>query len=137
MILGLGVDLLGTARAARARADLGADFARQFCTAAELADCAAAREPARAEALRFAAKEALFKAFALAERDGATWREAEVESAGGAPPRLRLHGRLAALATARGVRRVHLALTSAPGLAAAAVLLEGELPAPDPEETSR
>ncbi|HSM52212.1 MAG TPA: 4'-phosphopantetheinyl transferase superfamily protein [Thermoanaerobaculia bacterium] len=137
MILGVGVDLLGVARCERAAADLGADFARDFCTPAELAACAASREPPREQALRFAAKEALFKALALAERDGSTWREAEVESTVASPPRLRLHGRLAELARARGVCRIHLALTAAPGLAAAAVLLEGEPLEPNPEETSR
>lgn len=137
MILGVGVDLLGVARCERAAAEHGADFARAFCTPAELDACAASREAPREQALRFAAKEALFKALALADRDGATWREAEVESVATSPPRLRLHGRLAALARSRGVRRVHLALTAAPGLAAAAVLLEGEPPESHPEETPR
>lgn len=137
MIVGIGIDLLGVARCQRAAGELGAGFAREFCTPAELAACAAAPAPARAQALRFAAKEALFKALALAERDGASWREVEVESSPETPPRLRLHGRLAALAAARGVSRIHLALATAPGLAAATVLLEGPTRPPLPEETSR
>ncbi|MGC6440613.1 MAG: holo-ACP synthase [Candidatus Puniceispirillaceae bacterium] len=87
MILGLGHDICDMRRIAKIRARFGARFEAQILTQAELAEMQS-RQPARQDAylaLRFAAKEAVYKAFAKLDQSGLCWQDCEVISGGGAP----------------------------------------------------
>src|SRR5436309_3141195 len=75
-------------------------------------------------AARFAAKEAAMKALGTGWAQGVAWRDFEVVRARGAPPRLVLHGRAAALARRRGMVRWLLALTHTGESALASVVVE-------------
>ena len=100
MIIGLGVDVCDVARIRRAlEGRAGARFQARVFTAAERAYCEARRRGRFASyAARFAAKEAAMKALGTGWAQGVGWRDFEVVRARGAPPRLVLHGRAAALA---------------------------------------
>ena len=113
MIVGLGVDVCDVARIRRALAGrAGARFQARVFTPAEQAYCEARRRGRFASyAVRFAAKEAAMKALGTGWAGGVGWRDFEVVRARGAPPRLVLHGRAAALARGRGMVRWLLALT--------------------------
>src|SRR2546429_414887 len=113
MIVGLGVDVCDVARIRRAlEGRAGARFQARVFTAAEQAYCEARRRGRFASyAARFAAKEAAMKALGTGWAQGVGWRDFEVVRARGAPPRLVLHGRAAALARRRGMARWLLALT--------------------------
>lgn len=124
MILGLGVDLFEVARLERELGKRDPGFGPQLFTPDEIAYCEGQRHPAQHYAARFAAKEAAFKALALGVRDGAHWREAEVQIGTDGARQLVLHGRLDDLARRRGVTRVLLCLSHTRTLATASVILE-------------
>jgi len=82
----------------------------------------ATRGPASLAA-RFAAKEALAKAFGAPS--GLAWHDAEVVSEPSGRPRFRLSGTVQAHADVLGVTSVHLSLSHDAGIASAVVVLEG------------
>jgi holo-[acyl-carrier protein] synthase len=125
MILGVGLDVVETARLDRALASSGARFAERVYTAAELADCAARPDRIQALAGRFAAKEAFLKALGTESVLELLLQEVEVVAGDGGRPELRLGGSAAARVSERGVRRWYLSLTHDGGVAAAVVILEG------------
>ena len=125
MILGLGMDVVEIGRIARildGSPGVAGRFLARVFTESERACCEGRRDRAAAYAARFAAKEAGYKALAVAP--GARWQDFEVSRAGAAPV-LTLRGAAAAAAAERGVSRVHLTLTHDGGVAAATVVLEG------------
>ena len=115
---GIGIDLVEIARLERALTRRPR-LARRLFTDAELAHASARRRPGRHLAARFAAKEAALKALG----GGVTARQIEVESGDREAPRLRLHGRAAALARQRDVE-LHVSLTHSDHLAAAVVVAQ-------------
>lgn len=124
MIVGLGIDLLETARLDRALLRTAGFEARVF-TEKESADCAARGDRIQALAARFAAKEACLKALGTGWAGGLGFRQVEVVREASGSPTLRLHGAAAARAASLGVRRIHVSLTHQATAAAAVVLLEG------------
>jgi holo-[acyl-carrier protein] synthase len=124
LIIGIGLDLVEVARIERTTRRFGARALARLFTPGEVKRCAAARCPAESYAARFAAKEAVFKALGTGWGRGPAWHEVEVVSGPGGRPELRLSGRIAEEARARGVSRFHLTLTHTSGLAAAVVVCE-------------
>jgi holo-[acyl-carrier protein] synthase len=114
----IGIDLLEIERLEVALARRPRLAARLF-TESELADARTRHRPGRHLAARFAAKEAAIKALGTS----VPARDVEVEGGGDASPRLRLHGRAAALAEERGLE-LHVSLTHSRDMAAAVVLAE-------------
>jgi len=125
MILGFGLDVVETARIARMLTRHGARFRERVFTPAELHECRERRDETQALAARFAAKEACLKALGTGWNRGVGLRDVEIIRANGGAPSIRLSGGAAHAAEQRGVRTVHVTLTHEPGLAAAAVILEG------------
>jgi holo-[acyl-carrier protein] synthase len=113
----VGLDLLEVERLERAL-DRRPRLAARLFTDGELAHASARVRPGPHLAARFAAKEAAVKALGGA---AVPLREIEVEGGGREAPRLRLHGRAAAIARERGVE-LQVSLTHSHQLAAAAVL---------------
>jgi len=124
MIVGIGTDLLDVGRMARELAREGAGFRDDVFTSAEVAYCEAHAHPAQHFAVRFAAKEACWKALGAPEK-GVSLRDVEVVKPDGGPPGLVLAGRAREEADRLGVRRVLVSLTHTSTLAQASVLLEG------------
>jgi holo-[acyl-carrier protein] synthase len=95
----IGLDLTEVERIERAL-ERRPRLAERLFQPGEIAYARSRRRPAVHLAARFAAKEAALKA--LGENRIAL-REIEVEGGGSEPPRIRLHGAAAELATARGL----------------------------------
>ena len=124
MIVGLGIELVRTSRVWAVLERKGGRALARLFTPAEAERCAASRHPPESFAARFAAKEAFFKALGTGWGVGGAWTEVEVVSAASGAPSLRLSGRAAELAAARGAIRIHLSVTHADDTAAAVVVLE-------------
>jgi holo-[acyl-carrier protein] synthase len=132
VIVGSGIDVIEIARVDRALARHGGRFAARVFTLHERAACEGFARAAPHFALRFAAKEALMKAVGTGWAHGVRWADIEVVgSAEGEAPALRLQGRVAEIAAAKGAVRLHLALSRSRTHALAVVLCEAA-PPPQP-----
>jgi len=101
MVIGIGLDLVETARVARALERFGERFVRKLMDPEEAAALPASPVArARALALAVAGKEAASKALGTGWSQGVRWRDVVVTS--GPEPAVRLEGRAAEVARARG-----------------------------------
>jgi len=125
MILGIGLDIIETARLGQALSRHGRRFESRVYTAAEIGACSPRADRVQAFAARFAAKEACLKALGTGWAQGLTFRQIEVRSGPGGRPDIHLTEDAAARARDLGVRAIHLSITHQPGMAAAVVVLEG------------
>lgn len=122
MIIGIGVDVVDTERFRGVLERTPALRTRLFTTAEQLRD--GEPRPVASLAARFAAKEALIKAFGSSA--GLSWQELEVVADDQRNPSLTLHEGAQRVADERGVSAVHLSLSHDGGIATAFVVIEGE-----------
>lgn len=124
-VVGVGVDALEIARM-RAALTRTPSLAVRLFTDAERATCTSRHGDLRIGGLaaRFAAKEAVAKAFGTGVR-GFSFRDVEVRSDALGKPEVVLHNGAAAVAQRLGVARVHVSLSTSAELALAHVVAEG------------
>jgi holo-[acyl-carrier protein] synthase len=129
-VRGVGIDAVDIDRLRLALTRRPALAERLFTDAERAYAARLGADPAQRLAARFAAKEATMKAFGSG-MGAFAWRDVEVVSEGGSgpgAPALRLHGRAAELAAARGIDRWHVSLTHTDAMALAMVVAEGSMP---------
>jgi holo-[acyl-carrier protein] synthase len=124
MIIGTGVDLVEIARFRKVVDRLKDRFILRVFTAGEQKFCLQHRDPIPHFAVRFAAKEALFKALGTGWAKGVTWLDAEVMRERQDAPTMTLHGEAQRLGASMGAQKVHLTLTHSENCAIAMVILE-------------
>ena len=124
-ILGIGVDLVENARIADSIARFGDQFLNRVFREAEIAYCRTMRHPAPHYAARFAAKEAVAKAFGCGIGEYLAFNDVEVIRATSGAPGILLHGRGRELAEGWGVGHIFLSLSHTQEHATANVLLAG------------
>jgi holo-[acyl-carrier protein] synthase len=125
MILGLGIDLVEVARMASSYEKFGEPFLNRVLLPAEIAYCLAHKNPAPYLAARFAAKEAVAKAFGTGLGAELSWLDMEVCRRETGAPYVVLHGKGQALFVVRRARQLHLSLTHTENYAVATAILEG------------
>lgn len=127
MIVGIGTDLVSVPRMREALHRHGQRLASRLLHPEELRTLDMAADKGAFLARRFAAKEAVAKAFGTGI--GAAVRLAEIEVAhdGAGRPLLRFHGRTATTAAEHGVREAHLSLSDERDYALAFVVLTAAL----------
>jgi holo-[acyl-carrier protein] synthase len=125
-VVGLGLDLVEIERLAAVIERQGERFLRRVFTDGEREYCATKSEPAVFYAARFAAKEAVAKAFGTGIGNSIGWLDIEVVRNAAGAPEVRLAGKGAAFAADRGVARILLSLTHTRVMAAASVVLQAE-----------
>lgn len=124
MILGTGIDIIEVARIASSHEKFGERFVNRILLPAEIAYCLGHRRPAPFLAARFAAKEAVSKAFGTGIGAQLGWQDIEVRRRESGEPYVVLHGKGHELFEARGAKKLHLSLSHTEYYAAATAILE-------------
>lgn len=125
MIFGVGTDLLDVARMeAQLSGDTG--FLERVFTPDERAYCDTKRNRAQHYAVRFAAKEAFFKAMGTGWRDGLAFRDVGVVNDDLGKPVLVFNGKTQGRVKECGITGVHLSMTHIKDVVNAVVILESQ-----------
>ena len=125
MILGLGTDIIEVARIRASYERFGEKFLARILLASEKDYCLSHKDPGPFIAARFAAKEAVSKAFGTGIGRALGWLDIEVRRKTSGEPFVQLHGTGAELMATRGARLIHLTLSHTSQHATATALLEG------------
>jgi holo-[acyl-carrier protein] synthase len=122
-IVGMGIDIVDVDRIESALGRFGDRFlTRVFCDA-EIFYCQSMKNPAVHLAARFAAKEAVSKAFGTGIGAEMGWKDIEVLRSAHGEPAIAMHGAGKATAAARGVSMIYVSLSHTEVYAAANALV--------------
>jgi holo-[acyl-carrier protein] synthase len=124
MIIGVGIDLVEVQRIENAWKRFGDRFLGRILLPDEIAYCMAHKNPAPFLAARFAAKEAVSKAFGTGIGPLLGWHDIEVRRKESGQPYAEIHGKGQELLTRMKANVVHLSLTHTAGHSAAVAILE-------------
>ena len=127
-ILGTGVDIVETARIRDSLDKFGERFLNRCFWPEEAAYCNGMKFPALHFAARFAAKEAISKAFGTGIGRHLGWKDMEIRKRDSGEPYAVLHGKGAELAKARGVMEVFVSLSHCKDYSAAQAVIVGRAP---------
>lgn len=133
-ILGTGVDIVETTRIRDSLERFGERFLNRCFWPEEVAYCNGMKFPALHFAARFAAKEAISKAFGTGIGHQLGWKDMEIRKRDTGEPYAVLHGKGAELASARGVTEVFVSLSHCKDYAAAQAVIAGRAPSTGPNQ---
>jgi len=124
MILGTGIDIIEVARVQGSVDRFGERFVKRVLLPDEIAYCQQHRVPGPFIAVRFAAKEAISKAFGTGIGAQLGWHDMEIRHKESGEPYVVLHGGGPTLFAARGAKQLHVSLSHTANYAAAVAVLE-------------
>jgi holo-[acyl-carrier protein] synthase len=124
MILGVGIDIIEVARIQASHEKFGERFLNRILLPNEIAYCLSHKIPGPFLAARFAAKEAISKAFGTGIGAQLAWQDMEVARRESGEPYVILHGKGEALLQARQGRVVLISLSHTQQHATAVAILE-------------
>jgi len=125
MILGVGIDIIEVARIAASYERFGERFVNRIMLPDEIAYCQSHKQPAPFLAARFAAKEAISKAFGTGIGAQLGWQDMEIRRKESGEPYVVLHGKGEELFKARKAKRLLVSLSHTQNYAAVTAVLEG------------
>ncbi len=125
MILGTGIDIIEVARIRASLEKFGERFGQRILLPDEMAYCLSHKEPTPFVAARFAAKEAISKAFGTGIGGQLGWQDMEIRKKESGEPFVVLHGKGKILFETRGAKRLLVSLSHTQNYAAATAVLEG------------
>jgi holo-[acyl-carrier protein] synthase len=125
MILGTGIDIIEVARIASSYEKFGEKFVNRILLPDEIAYCLTHQRPAPFLAVRFAAKEAISKAFGTGIGAALGWQDMEIRRKESGEPFVVLHGKGKTLFETRGAKQLLVSLSHTETYAAATAVLEG------------
>ncbi len=124
MILGTGIDIIEVARIALSFEKFRERFVNRILLPDEIAYCLSHRNPAPFLAARFAAKEAISKAFGTGIGAALGWQDMEICKKESGEPFVVLHGNGKKLFESRGAKQLLVSLSHTENYAAATAILE-------------
>jgi holo-[acyl-carrier protein] synthase len=124
MIVGVGIDLVEAPRIENAWKRFGDRFINRILLPDEIAYCLGHKNPTPFIAARFAAKEAVSKAFGTGIGPLLGWHDIEVRHKESGAPYVLLHGKGQELFAEHKANVIHLSLTHTATNAAAVAILE-------------
>ena len=124
MIVGIGIDTVEIGHIRDSHERHGDRFIERILLPAEIDYCLRHKDPAPSLAARFAAKEAISKAFGTGISAELGWHDMEVAKRDSGAPYVILHGTGQALLESRGGGVIHLSLSHTAHQATAMALLE-------------
>jgi holo-[acyl-carrier protein] synthase len=125
MILGVGIDIIEVARIAASLEKFGHRFGERILLPDEIAYCLSHQSPAVFVAARFAAKEAISKAFGTGIGAQLGWQDMEISHRKSGEPFAILHGKGKKLFEERAARNLFVSITHTQQYAAVVAVLEG------------
>ena len=127
-VLGTGVDIVETKRVQDLLDRMGERFLQRCFWPDEVTYCQSMKFPALHLAARFAAREAISKAFGTGIGHHLGWKDMEIGRRESGEPFVVLHGKGEELAKARGVEKVLVSLSHCKEYAAAQAVIVGRSP---------
>ena len=124
-VLGIGVDLVENERIQHSLDRFGERFLHRVFTAGEIEYSQSMKFPARHLAARFAAKEAVSKAFGTGIGKAMGWKDIDVRRKESGEPFVVLEGGAKRLAEERGISKVWISLSHTDQHAMAVIVVEG------------
>ena len=124
-VVGIGVDLVECDRIQKSLDRFGDRFLKRVFTDGEIEYSMSMKFPARHLAARFAAKEAVSKAFGTGIGKSMGWRDIDVRKKESGEPYLVFSGGAESLALARSVANARITLSHTDHHAIAMIVLEG------------
>ena len=125
-IIGIGVDIVETARIADLLGNHPERFLERCFTPGEQEDSKSSKRNLEHLAARFAAKEAVLKALGTGWAQGIGWTDIEVVKESSGKPTLKISGRAQEIADKLGIVSWHVSLSHISTHAVASVVAEGE-----------
>ncbi len=125
MILGIGTDIIEVTRIRASHEKFGERFVGRILLPSEIEYCLSHKDSAPFIAARFAAKEAVSKAFGTGIGKSLGWLDIEVRRKESGEPYVELHGKGRDLFASRNARALHLTLSHTVQHATATAVLEG------------
>jgi len=124
VILGTGIDIVETKRIREILEQFGERFLNRIFHDAEAAYARTMKKADLHLAARFAAKEAISKAFGTGIGEHLGWKDMEIRRRDSGEPYVVMHGKGLELMKSRGVTAIHVSLSHTDGYAAASAVLE-------------
>ena len=125
MILGIGIDIIEVARIKASLEKFGERFGKRILLPDETAYCLSHKDPAPFVAARFAAKEAISKAFGTGIGTQLGWQDMEICKKESGEPFVVLHGKGKKLFESRQAKQLLVSLSHTENYAAVTAVLEG------------
>ncbi|MGC6426612.1 MAG: holo-ACP synthase [Akkermansiaceae bacterium] len=124
-LIGIGIDVVEVSRIRSSLDEFGERFLDRVFTKAERAYCSRQKNPEVHFAARFAAKEAISKAFGTGIGKEIAWLDMEIMRRASGEPEVKLAGSAQEFAEQRGATQVMVSLTHAEHYAAANAVVMG------------
>lgn len=124
MIYGIGIDIVSIRRIERMLERWGPFFTQRVYTPGEIAFCEGKSNPGQHFALRWAVKEAMFKALGLGLRREIKWTDIEVVNDRFGKPSLKVHNQAKGFLTDRNIKTTFVSISHEKDYGVGQVVLE-------------